>query len=61
MSDCQHRPRTADIDAGYEACMVCVETGECDGKKGWCRRHSVTWDVTTACESVARRLRPRPH
>lgn len=45
MSDCQHRPRKADTKAGYEACMFCVETGECDGKKGWCRRHEVVWAV----------------
>ena len=42
---CSHIPRKKDIEAGYSACMFCVETGECDGKKNYCRRHGVTWSV----------------
>ena len=42
---CTHRPRKADTEAGYPVCMFCEETGECDGRKGFCARHGVTWDV----------------
>ena len=42
---CSHRASKADTDAGYEACMFCIETGGCDGKKGYCHPHRVVWDV----------------
>jgi hypothetical protein len=43
--DCTHKPRKKDAEAGYEGCMFCVETGECDGHKGYCAPHGVAWDV----------------
>jgi hypothetical protein len=43
--DCTHRPTSRDIGAGYDACMFCVEIGDCNRGKGFCRPHSVTWDV----------------
>jgi hypothetical protein len=43
--DCKHRPRRLDTKNGYEHCMWCVETGNCDGKGGYCRPHGVVWAV----------------
>jgi hypothetical protein len=45
MDGCTHRPRKADTEAGYTGCMFCTETGDCDGKGGYCKRHGVVWDV----------------
>jgi len=42
-SGCTHDPNMHDKANGYQNCMWCVETGDCDGKPGECGPHSYTW------------------
>ncbi len=41
---CTHKPSKNDSEAGYDCCMFCDETGNCDGGRGECRYHAPTWD-----------------
>ena len=40
---CKHDPSKRDQEEGYEHCMWCENTGDCDGDTGVCTFHEPTW------------------